>query len=80
MTNKKTLKLFQYPVFWAFGDNYPAVFDSNFDNRASSARFSGDISDFRIDSINMYEFEYFMGREQYYYGNSPAVTIDNLGR
>jgi hypothetical protein len=35
---------------------------------------------YKYDTINFYEGEYFMGGEQYLYGDAASLNYDNFGR
>merc|ERR1711879_272743 len=52
----------------------------SFDNQASSVRFVGAPDGYTCDTINLYEYEFYMGLEQYSYGDVPSLNYDNLGR
>ena len=43
-------------------------------------RHSGAPDGYKFDTINFYDGEYFMGREQYLYQDAPQLNYDNLGR
>ena len=50
------------------------------DNQASSVRFAGAPNGYKYDTINLYEYNYYMGQDQYTYGDAPSFNYDNLGR
>ena len=35
---------------------------------------------YKYDTINLYEYNFYMGLEQYAYGDAPTLNYDNLGR
>ena len=66
-------------MFSGWGEDYCTAFDTTFDNKASSLRFVGPPDGYQYDTINFYEGNYFMGREQYFYDDAPVFNFDNLG-
>eukprot|EP00095_Tigriopus_kingsejongensis_P009637 maker-scaffold94_size379870-snap-gene-2.32 protein:Tk09637 transcript:maker-scaffold94_size379870-snap-gene-2.32-mRNA-1 annotation:"gamma-crystallin a" len=67
-------------VFNGWGESYCADFAADFDNKASSIRFSGAPDGYKYDTINFYEGKNFMGLEQFFYDDAPQFNYDNLGR
>ncbi len=47
---------------------------------ASSVRFVGAPDGYKYDTINFYQYKFYMGLEQYSYGDTPTLNYDNLGR
>lgn len=65
---------------WAWGEDFPYNLDeANFDNLASSVRYSGAPDDYRADVLQIYQYEYFGGDEQYFYDDSPQTNF-NFGQ
>ena len=67
-------------MFYFWGDDY-RIDDYglyNFNDKASSGKYSGDPINYRIDSINMYQTDGFGGVEQYYYTTTPLFAYDNM--
>ena len=67
-------------AFIGWGDDTGDWFCANlkgiktFENQASSLRFTGAPDGFKYDSINFYEFDSFMGFEQYSYGDLSSLN------
>jgi hypothetical protein len=59
--------------YWVYGDNYCTDVPSQFENQASSARFTGAPDAWKADTLNLYLNEYFIGGEEYTY-----VDVSNL--
>jgi len=55
--------------YWVFGDNYCTNVPSQFNNKASSARFTGAPDAWKADTLNIYVNDYFIGGEEYTYGD-----------
>jgi len=70
------------PAYSAWGENYCEDLQGSpsFDNLASSIRFVGAPDGYKYDTINLYEYNFYMGLEQYAYGDAPSLNYDNLGR
>jgi len=66
--------------WWAFGDNYCSNVPPQFDNAASSLRFTGAPDDMRYDTLNMYFNDYFIGDEEFTYDDKPALNYDNRAK
>jgi hypothetical protein len=49
-------------------------------NLKNLPRHVGAPDSYKYDTLNFYDGEYFMGREQYLYGDAPQMNYDNLGR
>ena len=43
-------------------------------------RFVGAPDGYKYSTINLYEYEFYMGLEQYSYGDASSLNYDNLGR
>ena len=43
-------------------------------------RLTGAPNGYKYDTINFYEGENYNGREQFFYGDTPRMNIDNFGR
>merc|ERR1711963_285375 len=69
-------------AYSAWGENYCEDLrgSPSFDNQASSVRFVGAPDGYKYDTINLYEWDFYMGLEQYAYGDAPTLNYDNLGR
>jgi len=63
----------------AWGENYCEDLTA-FDNQASSIRFTGAPDGYKYDTINFFQYQFYMGAEHYYYGDSTQVNYDNFGR
>ena len=72
----------QAPAFNAWGENYCEDLrgSPSFDNLATSLRFAGAPDGYKYDTISLYEYNFYMGIEQYAYGDAPTLNYDNLGR
>ena len=66
--------------WWAFGDNYCIDVPSQFDNVASSLRFTGAPDDWKYSTLNMYFNDYFIGDEEFTYNDMPQFNYDNRAR
>jgi len=53
--------------YWVFGDKYCTDVPSQFDNQASSVRYTGAPDGWKADTLNVYMNEYFIGGEEYTY-------------
>ena len=73
---------FQAAAYSSWGENYCTDLQGSpsFDNKASSVRFVGAPDGYKYDTINLYEYDFYMGLEQYAYGDAPTLNYDNLGR
>merc|ERR1719232_1727766 len=69
-------------AYSAWGENYCTDLQGSpsFDNKASSVRFVGAPDGYKYDTINLYQYDFYMGLEQYAYGDAPTLNYDNLGR
>ena len=47
---------------------------------SSQSRVVGDPEDYKIDSLNLYEFPNFGGKELFFYQDAKKMAIDNFGR
>ena len=70
---------FQGAAQSAWGENYCEDLTA-FDNQASSIRFTGAPDGYKYDTINFFQYQFYMGAEHYYYGDSTQVNYDNFGR
>ena len=43
-------------------------------------RFAGSPENYKLDTLNLYEKDYFMGEEQYISGDSPVLKIASFVR
>jgi len=66
--------------WWAYGDNYCTNVPAQFDNVASSLRFTGAPDDLRYDTLNLYFNDYFIGDEEFTYDDKPALNYDNRAK
>eukprot|EP00092_Neocalanus_flemingeri_P015528 GFUD01016809.1.p1 GENE.GFUD01016809.1~~GFUD01016809.1.p1 ORF type:complete len:257 (-),score=51.80 GFUD01016809.1:84-854(-) len=66
--------------WWAFGVNSCMDVPSQFNNEASSLRFTGAPDDYLYDTLNIYFNDYFIGDEEFMYTDMPAVNYDNRAR
>merc|ERR1719315_106941 len=66
--------------WWAYGDNYCSNLPAQFDNQASSLRFTGAPDDMRYDTLNLYFNDYFIGDEEFTYVDKPALNYDNRAK
>merc|ERR1711997_1187750 len=66
--------------WWAYGDNYCTNVPAQFDNQASSLRFTGAPDDLRYDTLNLYFNDYFIGDEEFTYDDKPALNYDNRAK
>ena len=55
--------------YWLFGDNYCTNVPSQFSDKASSVRFTGAPDAWKADTLNIYVNDYFIGAEEYTYGD-----------
>merc|ERR1712080_84630 len=60
--------------------NYCANVPAQFDNAASSLRFTGAPDDLRYDTLNLYFNDYFIGDEEFTYDDKPALNYDNRAK
>ena len=63
--------------WWASGDNYCLDVPAQFDNQASSLRFTGAPDDWKYDTLNIYFNDYFIGDEEFTYNDMPQLNYDN---
>ena len=63
--------------YWLFGDNYCTNVPSQFDNVASSVRFTGAPDAWKADTLNLYLNEYFIGGEEYTYTDLPQMNYND---
>jgi len=66
--------------WWAYGDNYCLDVPSQFDNQASSLRFTGAPDDWKYDTLNIYFNDYFVGDEEFTYNDMPQLNYDNRAK
>jgi hypothetical protein len=66
--------------WWAYGDNYCTNVPAQFDNQASSLRFTGAPDDMRYDTLNVYFNDYFIGDEEFAYNDKPKLNYDNRAK
>jgi len=65
---------------WAFGNNYCIQMPSGFDNQASSLRYTGAPDDWHADTLNLYLNDYFIGGEEYAYGDIAQVNYNDQAK
>ena len=63
-------------VYVGWGENYCQRFGSDFAGLASSARFVGPPDGYKYDTLNLYEYDYFSGREDYHYTDNPNIYLN----
>ena len=66
--------------WWAYGDNSCLDVPSQFDNVASSLRFTGAPDDWKYSTLNVYFNDYFIGDEEFTYNDMPQFNYDNRAR
>merc|ERR1712071_233909 len=66
--------------WWAFGENNCMDVPSQFNNDASSLRFTGAPDDYLYDTLNIYFNDYFIGNEEFMYNDMPLLNYDNRAR
>ena len=66
-------------TFNGWGENYCVDFDDGFLRAASSARFTGPPDGYKYSTLNLYQYDNYVGDEQYAYGDKPTLDKDNLG-
>ena len=71
--------LIQAAAYSAWGENYCENLQS-FDNKASSMRFSGAPDGYKYDTLNFFQYGFYMGTEQYLYADNSNLNYDNFGR
>ena len=78
----KNIDLFQGAAYSAWGEDYCEDLQGSpsFDNQASSVRFVGAPDGYKYSTINLYEYDFYMGIEEYSYGDIFSMNSDNLGR
>merc|ERR1711872_205962 len=65
---------------WVYGDQYNIQMPSGFDNQASSLRFTGAKDDWRANTLNFYLNDYFIGGEEYTYGDIAQVNYNDQAK
>merc|ERR1719323_1788927 len=65
---------------WGEGICFDLQGNPSFDNLASSVRFVGAPDGYKYDTLNLYEYDFYRGYEQYTYGDASSLNYDNLGR
>jgi len=65
---------------WVYGDQYNIQMPSGFDNQASSLRFTGAPDDWRANTLNLYLNDYFIGGEEYTYGDIAQVNYNDQAK
>merc|ERR1712066_462675 len=63
--------------WWAYGDNYCLDVPAQFDNQASSLRFTGAPDDWKYDTLNIYFNDFFIGDEEFTLIDMPQLNYDN---
>ena len=58
-------------MYLGWGENFCESFGSDFSAVASSARFVGPPDGYKYDTLNLFEYDYFSGREDYHYSDCP---------
>ena len=66
--------------WWVYGDNFCTNVPSGFDNQASSLRYTGAPDAWNADTLNLYNNEFFIGGEEYFYGDVPQLNYDNQAK
>jgi len=66
--------------WWAYGVNSCMDVPTQFNNDASSLRFTGAPDDYMYDTLNLYFFDYFIGDEEFMYNDMPHLNYDNRAR
>jgi len=66
--------------WWVYGDNYCVNVPSGFDNRASSLRYTGAPDSWTSDTLNFYLNEFFIGGEEYTYGDTPQLNYNDQAK
>ena len=62
--------------FWMYGYNNPVEIPTEFQYQVSSLRFPGAPDDWKASSLNLYNQEMFMGKEEFTYEDIPKFTIE----
>ena len=63
-------------VYWLFGSDVRAAdLPNKIEKRVSSARYAGDPITWQIPSLNLYEFQEFSGREQFYFDDAQQTAF-----
>merc|ERR1719244_983220 len=63
-----------------YADNYCVNVPSGFDNQASSLRYTGAPDSWTSDTLNFYLNEYFIGGEEYTYGDTPQLNYNDQAK
>ena len=58
--------------WWGWGNNFCSDVDNDFKNRAASLRLTGAPDDWKLDTINFYLQQNFIGDEFYTYGDKVS--------
>jgi len=66
--------------WWAYGDNFCTDVPAQFDNQASSMRFTGAPDDWKYDTLNLYFNDFFIGDEEFTYNDMPQLNYDNRAK
>ena len=66
--------------WWAYGDNFCADMPVQFDNQASSLRFTGAPDDWNYDTLNIYFNNYFTGDEEFTYEDNPQLNYNDRAK
>jgi len=66
--------------WWAYGDNSCLDVPTQFDNVASSLRFTGAPDDWKYSTLNVYFNDYFIGDEEFTYNDMPQFNYDNRAK
>jgi len=66
--------------WWAYGDNSCLNTPTQFDNVASSLRYTGAPDDWKYSTLNMYFNDYFIGDEEFTYNDMPQFNYDNRAK
>jgi len=60
-------------MYLGWGENFCESFGSSFSAVASSARFVGPPDGYKYSTLNLFEYDYFSGREDYHYSDFPVM-------
>ena len=63
--------------WWAYGNNYCTNVPTQFDNQASSLRFTGAPDGWEFDVLNLYFKDFFVGGEEFLYSDAAQLNYDN---
>lgn len=66
--------------YWAYGNNFCTSVPAQFDNVASSLRYTGAPDGWEYDVLNLYFNDFFIGGEEFMYQDAPQLNYDNRAK